>query len=537
MQGSLMGPVLGLLVLLAAVLVIVTVIQRSMRKGAETSDGADVVPYLVLALAMGVTGFALAELMDTAFPGDRFVFDPAESVATSLASLVVALPFVVFLWRRQSLRRNRFPASSGWTLYLAIIELVFMTAFVISGVLFVNGLITDASASTWTRALVFGGIVLFHELAARRTPPLSDSAELQRVIGSAIGLITGALGLIGSLGAVFGSFYESSQFRFEPWVAMLIVGAPVWLYRWLRPWHREPALPRLTWLVVTTTGSLAATIGSLTWIAVLVLQYLFNDTPPAADHFELLPVPLAVALTGAPVWWAHRRGLGRTRSNRVRVYEYVMAALGLVVSAGAAMALTIVAFDRSLIVGGDTRDVVSLATILVIGLGVWRGFTAMAHRDTVEEEATTWPTRVYHLGLGIAFGLVAAGALITTLFILLRRLLDQATTTGLLEPVSVLVYSGLGTWYLLSGFARIRRLTESDEVVTPFEVTLITSHPGMIATRFPEQARLQVIYRGDASGRVDDAMADAIVAEVGNRSSIVWVDEDGFRVAPRAGGS
>ena len=315
-----MGPsaILILLVLLAVVLVVVVAIQRSMKKGETAGNGADILAYLLLALAMGVAGFALAELVNTAFPGDRFVFDPTENVATSLASLVVSLPFVIFLWRRQAERRVLFPASSGWTLYLAIIELVFMTAFVITAVLFVNGLVTDASASAWTGTVVFGGIVALHELAARRTPPISDSGELQRVIGSAIGLVTGSLGLIGTLTAVVGSLYQSSQFTFEPWVAMLIIGVPVWAYRWLlRPWDREPALPRLTWLVITTTGSIAATIGSLTWILVMILQYLFTDTLPAAQHFEVLPVPLAVSLTGLPVWLVHRRELGMVRSNPI----------------------------------------------------------------------------------------------------------------------------------------------------------------------------------------------------------------------------
>lgn len=530
-----MAPVLTLVLLLLVILVIVMVVQRSTKRGVETGDGSDVVAYLVLALAMGVAGFALAELMDAAFPGDSLVTDATETVATSLASLVVSLPFVVFLWRRQAARRARFPASSGWTLYLAIIELVFMTAFVISAVLFVNGLITDASATAWTRTLVFGGIVLFHEMAARRTPPLSDSGELQRVIGSAIGLITGGLGLIGTLSAIFGSFYEASPFGFEPWIAMLIVGVPLWVYRWLPSWDREPALPRLTWLVMTTTVSLTATIGAFTWILVLVLQYIFTDTLPAADHFETLPVLLAVALTDAAVWWTHRRALGGERTNPLRLYEYVMAGVGLVGATFTAIALTVIAFDRSLIVGGESDDVIALATILVAGLVVWRVFTALSTRGVAEEEATSWPARIYHLGLGIAFGLTAAGSLITTLFIVLRRLLGQEATTSLLEPITALVYTGLGTWYLLSGFARIRRMTESEEVVTPFEVTLITSHPGMIATRFPKQARLHVIYRGDGSGQIDDEMADAIVAEVGNRSSIVWVDEDGFRVAPKAG--
>jgi hypothetical protein len=49
---------------------------------------------------------------------------------------------------------------------------------------------------------------------------------------------------------------------------------------------------------------------------------------------------------------------------------------------------------------------------------------------------------------------------------------------------------------------------------------------------FPEQARTRVLYREDDAGIVDDEMAAAIVAAVANRSSLVWVDEAGFRVAP-----
>ena len=525
--------VLTLLALLAVVLVVVTVVQRSTGKRPDSGEGSDIIAYLVLALAMGVAGFALAELMDTAFPGDRFVFDPTESVATSLASLVVSLPFVLFFWRRQARRRSLFPSSSGWTLYLAIIELVFMTAFVVSAVAFVNGLFSDGSASAWARALVFGGIVVFHELAARRTPPESDSGELQRVVGSAIGLITGGLGAIGTLSAIFGSLFDSSQFRFEPWVAMVVVGVPLWAYRWLRSWDREPALPRNTWLVLGTTIPLAGAIASVTWVLVLVLQYLFTNTPP--DHFDLIPVPLAGAITATPVWWVHRRALGEERTNPVRLYELVIAGVGLVTSTLAAIGLTIVALDQSLIVGGQSDDVVALATVLVVGLVVWRLFTALSNRGIPEEEATSWPSKFYHLGLGIVFALAASGSLIATLFIVLRRLLGQEAVSSLLEPVTILLYTGLATWYLLSGYARIRRMTESEEVVTPFEVTLITSHPGMIATLFPKQARIQVIYRGDGAGQIDEEMAEAIVTEVGTRSSIVWVDEDGFRVAPKAG--
>lgn len=532
-----MGPssILILLVLLGVVLVVVWAIQRSIKKTAETGSGADIVAYLLLALAMGVTGFALADLVATAFPGDRLVGGATEDVATALASLVVATPFLVFFWRRQADRRLRYPASAGWTIYLAIIEIVFTTAFAVTAVVFVNGLIGDEPATAWTAAVVFAGIVVFHELVARRTPPLSDAGELQRVIGSAIGLITGGLGLIGCLAVVFGQFFESTDLELEPWLAMLIVGAPIWAYRWLRPWPAEAAPPRLTWLVAVSTSSLTAAIGALTWIVVVIVQYLFVDTPPAGDHFDGVPVALGIVLTGAPVWFIHRRDLGDERTNPVRAYEYLMAGVGLIASVSTAIGLTIVALDRDLIVGGDARDIVSITTVLVVGLLVWRVFTPSSALAASPEESASWPARFFHLGLGVGFGLAAAGSLITALFILLRRLLgEEAGASSLLQPVAILVFTGLTTWYLLAGYARTREHAETAEAVAPFEVTIITSHPGMVAARFPKQARLHVVYRGDGVGAIDDEMADAIVAEVGNRPSLVWVDDDGFRVAPQA---
>jgi hypothetical protein len=98
--------------------------------------------------------------------------------------------------------------------------------------------------------------------------------------------------------------------------------------------------------------------------------------------------------------------------------------------------------------------------------------------------------------------------------------------------VTLFVAAGGVAWHLLRNNADDRSLTESTEVVTPFEVTVICSHPGMLATRFPKEAKTRVIYRSDQQGVIDDEMADAIVAAVGTTNTLVWVDESGFRVAP-----
>jgi len=524
-----------LLVLTLIVLVVVIAVQRSMGKGEDKGDGADIISYLLLALAMGVAGFALAALASTAFPGESLVFDPADSLATSLSALVVSSPFLVYFWQRQLRRRAVYPDSTGWALYLSVIEIVFLTAFVTSAVAFMSGLLNGDTALAWTGALIFGAIVVFHEYAAHATPPQSDAAELRRVVGSAIGLITATIGATGVLAGLLASLYEvvadsvPTDPGFDPWLAMLLVGGPIWWYRWLRPWGADPALPRLTWSVLVAVATLATAVGAATGIGVQVIEYLFTETVPAGQHFDSLPLTLALVATGVPIWMAHRRILDQVGGNALRVYRYIMAAIGLVAAVSMAIALTIVTFDRSLIVGAAARDIITLAVVLVIGLIVWLVFE---RRSTASEEATaSWPRRLYTLGFGIAFGLVAAGALITALFIVLRTILGDSGAGGLLEAVTVFGYAAAAAWYLLQHHAR-DRVPPTEGRVAPFDITVICSHPGPLATKFPDEARLRVVYRADDAGVIDENTAEEIVAAVGNRDSIVWVDTDGFRVAP-----
>ncbi len=531
--------VLAGLLLLAVGLTVVIIVQRSLGSKSDPSDsGADVVAYLLLALSVGVAGFSLARLASTAFPGERFVFDPAEDLANALSALVVSLPFAVYFWRRQARRRESYPESPGWTLYLSLIEMVFTTALVIVAVLFLNGLLTDESASAWTGVVVFGGIFALHEYAVSKTPPLSDAGELRRVLGSAIGLVTGAIGLAGVLIAAVSAGYEAIgggrvADSFHPFVAMLVLGGPLWWYRWARPWPTEPSVPRLTWSVVVTVGSLFAVLGAVTAIAVAGLQYVFAETSPAGQHFELVPVALGMTLAAAPIWAVHRASLGAKNADTTQLYRYTMAAVGFATAVITVTALTIVAFDRALIVGGGSDVVVGLATVLVAGLVVWRVFEPAATVIDRDRSAVSWPRRIYTLGLGAVFGLVAAGALIAAVFVLLRRVLATPADGSLLEPVSILLYTGLSSWYLLRGYQRDRESPGAAEKLVPFEVTIICSHPGTIATKFAKEAKMRVLYRADDAGRIDEAMADEIVAAVANRPALIWVDEAGFRVAPK----
>lgn len=527
--------IFALILLLAVVLVVVVAIQRATKRtDGDGTAGEDIIAYLVLALAMGVAGFALRQLASTAFPGDTFVFDPAEQVATSLAALVVSVPFLVYFWRRQARRRAINPDAAGWTLYLSLMEITFTIAFVVAAVQLLTGLFEDGTASSWTGVVVFGAIAIFHEVQARATPPMSEAGELRRVLGSAIGLITATIGIVGTLAAVFALLFEGldvtfTDMGFHPWLAMLIVGAPIWWYRWWRPWDAEPSIIRIVWTVVVTTAAMAVTIGAGTSVVVMLARALFDGARP----FSNLHVALALVIVGIPIWLVHRRLLDTAPRGALLIYLYALAVGGLGTSVGMASALAIAAFGDRMIVGGGSDDVATYACVLVAGLTTWLVFDRRANAiEAGTPTVLSWPQRIYTLGAGVVFALIAAGSLITVIFVLLRNVLSGEATGSLLQPASIFLFSGLAALYLLRGYAKAREAVPPTEVIAPFQVTLICSHPGSIATVFPDEARLRVLHRGDDAGQVSDEMADEIVAAVDNRPSYVWVDEDGFRVAP-----
>ena len=535
-----MSAILPLLLLAAVVAAIVFGIRAlTKRRATEPSADLDLIAYGLLAVAFGVTTFAVVGLADAAFPRDSIVRDGAEQVATSLAGLVVAAPIAVLLWRRQGLRRDEHPESPGWPIYLAVMEAVFMTAFVVAAFQFLDWWIGDGNNPAWVEAIIFVAVITFHEMAARQTPPGSDGAGLPRVVGSAIGLITVAFGVGATLAWILETIYDTlfasaGELELGRALSFLIVGAPIWFFRWWRPWPFAPKGPRKVWSVVTSVSGLYTGLGALAAIAISVVVYVFGDPEPAGTHFDFLPTALSVLAVGLTVWALHRRYLGLERTNTLRSYEYIMAAVALVVLVGSATSLSAVAFGGFELVGqGDASLPLSIVVGIIISLAVWWWFWTQAQSTPREVEAKATPRRVYLLGMGIVAGITAAQALIATLVIVFQRLLDVGgSSTTLAIQASLFVFSGIATWHLLRVNSQDKELFAAEEVVEPFTVTVICSHPGPLATVFPEQAKLHVLYRGDDVGLVNDEMAAAIVTAVGNRSSLVWVGADEYRVAP-----
>lgn len=532
-----MGIGIGILVLAGIVIGGIAIVRRVLGKRESTPGaGGDALTYLLLALAVGVAGFALASLAATAFPSGDFVIDVRGRVANSLAALVVATPVAIFLWRRQERRRASYPTTAGWTVYLALIEAVFMTSLVAALFGLFEWILADGSGAGWTNLVVFGGIVIFHEWAMRRTPPASDGAGLPRIVGSAIGLVATVIGLGGIIGWLFSEVYSTlaptaGGSDLGTWVSFLLAGAPVWYYRWLRPWEGDPDTPRNAWTFIVSVAGLSSALGSLAVIAIQSLAYLFTDTEPAGSHFEFLPWALTVTIVGTAAWAHHRHRLGRERTDAVRAYVYAMSAVGLVTTVGGATALSTAAFGPADLVGRRADAIIALTVTVIVGAAVWLYFWLGASRQPRELEAPSGPRRFYLIGMSVVMGLTSAGALIAALVIVFQRLLETGAGESVVIPVSLFIFAGLATWHLLRINAEDRDLIGSEETITPFSVTIVCSHPGMVSARFPDVAKVRVLYRADDTGMIDDDMADEIVAAVAHRSSYVWVDSDGFRVA------
>ncbi len=529
---------LGLLFLLVVGGGVALVVRAVRRPGREDDTGGlDLIPYFLLALAVGATGFALAALARASLTPDRLIGRPTAEIAGALAGLVVAGPIAFLLWRRQARRRRAFPETPGWPVYLAIVELVFLTAFFIAVGQVAEMLEGSEDAFDWTDLLVYGGIVVFHWWAERKERPAGDIGELPRLVGSGVALIALTIGLVGVLDWLFSLAYDGLWGLAEvpspelP-LALTVAAAPVWAWRWLPAWEEETNLLRNFYVGFVAALTLTMTIGAGVTMIATLLTSLLGQAGSATEHFRYYPIALALLIVGGTLWWHHRRRMGEGRAGGRRGYEYTMAATGLATLVGSATALVDTVFTPALAGTNSGAPLIALGCTVIASGWVWLTFWRKAQAAPREEETRAVPRRFYLIGMAIILGLTAAGALIAVLVVVFRALLGEveAGSDILRVPVTLTLTSGLATWHLFTQIRADGSMLKRSPV-EPFTVTVVCSHPGILSTMFPKEATVRVLYRGDDAGVVNDEMASAIISAVGGISSLVWVDEGGFRVA------
>ncbi|HVR77751.1 MAG TPA: DUF5671 domain-containing protein [Acidimicrobiia bacterium] len=503
----------------------------------EESGGLDLIPYLLLALAVGVAGFSFAGLARASLTPGRFAGQPTGQIATALAGLVVAAPVALFLWRRQARRRKAHPDNPGWPIYLGVIELVFLTTFFISAAQFADAFTSTAITAEWPNLVVYGGIVAFHWWAERRELPNGQVGEVPRLVGSGVSVVALTVGAIGTLSWLFSEAYlglGGSITVSDPAIplALILVAGPIWALRWLPAWNAEANVLRDLYVSSVTALSLIVTVAAAVSTTAVLLTYLAGPAQSASSHFAGYPTSLAFLAAGGALWRHHRRRLGPGRTGALRGYQYAMAAAGLGALIGSAVALINAVFEPRLAGRSSGESLITLGTLALASGWVWNWFWRRAQTAPRDEEIRALQRRVYLIGMTVITGLTAAGALIAVLVVVFRAVLGDVdgVTSSLRLPLSLTSVSGAAAWHLLT---QIRADNDGRErmELKPFTVTVICSHPGSLATLFPREANVRILYRADASAIVDDETAATIVADVDNQSSLVWVDESGYRIA------
>lgn len=400
---------------------------------------------LLIISAIGITGL-LSRLLEP-----RTLVDVDQvGLARNLTFTVIGLPLYVSLalWSRRRMAQDPDESrSAGWAAYLtgaSVVSLI-VAMFALHDVLQWALQITTYHGDDLARFITWGTVWGIHWYVDRQVR-VTTPTTVHHLLGSIIGLGATATGLVQVLSASLDSLVFSrddlvagQSNKLLRGLATLVIGAAVWAVYWLRTTLEEERTP--LWngyvLVAGVAGGLIAAITAITAFLHTSLVWFIGDprTSSAIRHFSGVPEMVAVTAVGLLAWWYHRSVLADAgtdaRTEPRRVYEYLMAGIGLL-AAGAGLATLLVAFieaiagDADVLVGRGAINTLLLAgTILVVGGPLWwfywRGIQRQTGRDPEGEHASP-ARRIYLLLLFGVGGVAAVTALIVGVFIFFEDL-------------------------------------------------------------------------------------------------------------------
>ncbi len=495
--------------------------------------------------AMGLTGL-LGELMSSA------AARADSTMAGPLAMTVVGIPVLAGLARWVRRTHDTDPdekRSIGWSLY---VNAALITSLSV-GVGFAFAVADNVIDGNWRGPAVAGLIVwtaawLSHWRVWRWAPP-ELMPRLHIWAGSIIGLWAGAIsaGIVinGGIERVFAQASDVAAAATDPpslWLPLtgVIIGGVVWTWHWLRHglssartegWH-------VTVLLFGVLAGLISAVAGAGFALYLALEWLVGDpgTTSAVAHFEQMSAPLAAVAVGLVVWRYYRSILGpsasRERTELDRVYDYLVAAVGLgTVAIGVVMLVMALFAALSPSIAGSEGGNMLLAaiTLFVVGAPVWgvawRRAQALAAGDDAEVRSTV--RRTYLFGVFGVGGLVSFGALIAALVVVFEALLGERTgavAADLDLPVALLATTGVIAAYHWMVY-RAERHVEPAAVAMLQDVLFVGDgdiDTGELAARI--HARVRMLHRLDVAegAAVDmDSVVDAIAHTEGKHLLVV----------------
>lgn len=435
---------IGLLFPIAVIVLVVFGIRRIRSGGAHGAVQGHSVrrffQYLLLYGLIVVSALGLSGLLGRVLERSTLVVADKTDLARNLSFVVVGVPLYIFLalWTRRRFDEDATEAQSfGWGFYITLTSITSLAV----GMFALHDMITwafrveDFRGTALSQLIVWGAVWGVHWWVHLRSVPSANS-RLHHLLGSLIALgtvvvavdqlISGAIQRIWDFGGE--AIFISHGDPILRGAITLIVGAPVWYLYWIRHYSKSARDP--LWyvyvLLVGVGGGLILWIVSASTVLYSALVWFVGDpgTSDAARHFRNVPAAFGAVCVGVIAWWYHHAILEEdrktSRTEVQRVYEYLMAGIGLLAAAGG-LAMILVALvealsSSSVISGsGATNALLAAATLLVVGSPVWWIFWhriqgAIAKSPTDEHTSPT--RRVY---LFILFGLGGIVAVVTLL--------------------------------------------------------------------------------------------------------------------------
>jgi hypothetical protein len=560
------------LVQLAVMVGIVVVIVRAISKRGSSTEGSGVAvrrffQYLIMLVMLTLVGIGVAGLLEAAATATTAATQDTAAVASSIAFVLVGLPVLgglaVFTKRRLNSDPNE-QRSFGWSLYLTVALIGSLITTMSLTTAFIGELL-DArlvDRSLLIPALVWGAVWAGHWWIARRWS-VPDRMQLHLLIGSGAGLIAAAIGAGIAVAALLSEFYDvmfnvtvidDGPETLVRGAVILAVGAPVWLWYWLRNARRTERT--MFWLAyVLLVGVLGGVVTAVTGAGVIVFGilwwFLADVSGSASAHFDILPGALATIAVGAAVWAYHGIVLGdretRERTELDRVYDYLLSGVGLLLTAGGIATLISAGLDA---VGGEEivsdsgGEISAVAlTLLAVGIPLWLRYwaTIRRFRSADPEAEVLSPTRRIYLFLlfGVS-GLVAVINLIIVVYVLVEDLLEgtfeAGTISTLAVPVGLLLTAGAVAWYHFAVFHEDRAIApEKEERPVVREVIVVGGEQMVSRISSGTDARVRafrVIDPPTAADTLDDVLA-ALALETHERVVVV-AEDDHFELLPVA---